>query len=98
MRCRRSELSGSIDPYRGAADTDVVAMDQLGLLISVGIAVAAGAGSHGRTIFVKRAKSRFPYCAPTVLGHASKDSMRQTINFKGLIVDAQGIEPWTSPV
>jgi hypothetical protein len=41
---KRSEFSGSIDPYRfyDAADTDVVVMDQLGLLIGVGIAAAAG--------------------------------------------------------
>jgi hypothetical protein len=82
-----------------AADTDVVVMDQLGLLIGIGIAAAAGEGSHGGTIFSSNVPKRgAPIMPQLFLGHTSRDSIPQIIDFKGLLVDAQGIEPWISPV
>jgi hypothetical protein len=45
--------ASAVKATRDAADTDVVVMDQLGLLIGVGIAAPAGEGSHGAAIFIK---------------------------------------------
>src|SRR5437867_1716103 len=71
---RTLRLDGS-SSLSDAADIDVAVVDQLALLIGVGIAVAAGEGSHGGAIFVKRAKARCPYCAPAPLGHASREAI-----------------------
>ena len=55
-------------------------------------------GSGGKAIFVKRARARCPNCAPAFLGHTSRDLLLYIIDLEGFMVDAQGIEPWTSPV
>jgi hypothetical protein len=77
MRCRREANSPAplIPIAYDAADSDVVVMDQVGLLIGVGIAAAAGEGSHGGRNFRQTCQSGCPYCAPVFLGHTSRDSI-----------------------
>ena len=66
-------------------------MDQLGLLIGVGIAAAAG---EGRPWW-----SEVPLLCPGFFGARLQGiNSSKSLIVKGLMVDAQGIEPWTSPV
>ena len=79
-------------------------MDQPNLLIGVGIA-AAGEGRRWRSDFRQPCRNRGAPIVPRLFwgalrGNQSAKSLKikEVIEDKGLMVDAQGIEPWTSPV
>jgi hypothetical protein len=48
-------------------------MNQLGLLIGVGIAAAAGEGRPWRSDFRQPCQTECPYCALAFFGHASRE-------------------------
>jgi hypothetical protein len=82
--------------HSDALDTDVVVM--ISQVSSLASRSRRQVWAPVEVRFLPTVSNRVPLLCLSFFGHTLRESIRQVPEYRGLMVGAQGIEPWTSPV